>query len=149
MAIPQEMMGELEEAFFLFDYDKDKKITSKELGAVVRSVGLNPTEDELKQMTREVDSAGGKIDVQGLCKLLSSDNRVQKQRTTRQELAEAFSVFDKAGDGTISLQDFRLSLTTLAERLSDKEVDEITRAVDQDGEGQVRITDIVSMLIPA
>lgn len=48
---------ELEEAFFLFDYDKDKKISSKEVGAVIRSVGLNPTEVELKEMTKNVDSS--------------------------------------------------------------------------------------------
>jgi calmodulin len=47
----------LEEAFFLFDYDKDKKISSKEVGAVIRSVGLNPTEVELKEMIKNVDSS--------------------------------------------------------------------------------------------
>ena len=50
------MLSELGEAFFLFDYDKDKKITSKELGAVIRSVGLNPTQSELNEMIREVDT---------------------------------------------------------------------------------------------
>ena len=47
--------SELEEAFFFFAYDKDRKISSKEVGAVVRSVGLNPTEGQLKEMTAEVD----------------------------------------------------------------------------------------------
>ena len=45
----------MEEAFFFFAYDKDRKISSKEVGAVVRSVGLNPTEGQLKEMTAEVD----------------------------------------------------------------------------------------------
>ena len=49
---------ELSEAFFLFDYDKDKKITTKELGAVVRSVGLNPTQSELNEMIKEVEASG-------------------------------------------------------------------------------------------
>jgi calmodulin len=48
---------ELEEAFFLFDYDKDGKITSRELGAAVRSVGLNPTEGELKEMVNDVNAS--------------------------------------------------------------------------------------------
>ena len=50
------MSAELEEAFFLFDYDKDGKITTREVGAAVRSVGLNPTEAELKEMINDVNS---------------------------------------------------------------------------------------------
>lgn len=51
------LVAELEEAFFLFDYDKDGKITSRELGAAVRSVGLNPTEGELKEMINDVNGS--------------------------------------------------------------------------------------------
>ena len=48
------VITELQEAFFLFDYDKDNKITTSELGAVIRSVGLNPTQKELNEMIKEV-----------------------------------------------------------------------------------------------
>ena len=34
---------------------------------------------------------------------------------------------------------FRLSLTTLGERLTDEELDQIVREVDQNGDGQVRV----------
>jgi len=47
---------ELEEAFFLFDYDKDGKITTREVGAAVRSVGLNPTETEMKEIINDVNA---------------------------------------------------------------------------------------------
>lgn len=57
----------MEEAFFLFDYDKDKKISSKEVGAVIRSVGLNPTEVELKEMTKNVDSSKTNLIVNSKC----------------------------------------------------------------------------------
>ena len=43
-------IAELEEALFLFDYDKDGQITTKEVGAAVRSVGLNTTQTELKNI---------------------------------------------------------------------------------------------------
>ena len=46
---------ELEEAFFFFAYEKDRKIGRNEVGAVVRSVGLNPTEAQLKEMVAQVD----------------------------------------------------------------------------------------------
>ena len=47
--------SELEEAFFFFAYDKDRRIAAKEVATVVRSVGLNPTKQHLKEMMNDVD----------------------------------------------------------------------------------------------
>ena len=49
---------EFKEAFSLFDKDGDGTITPKELGTVMRSLGQNPTEGELKDMINEVDTDG-------------------------------------------------------------------------------------------
>ena len=49
---------ELQEAFSLFDKDGGGSISYSELGAVMRSLGQNPTEDELKEMIAEVDEDG-------------------------------------------------------------------------------------------
>ena len=53
------MFEEYKEAFSLFDQDGDGAITQDELGTVMRSLGLNPTDCELKDMIREVDADGG------------------------------------------------------------------------------------------
>jgi len=45
-------------AFQLFDRNKDGCISCKELGVVMRSLGQNPTDDELKDMINEVDADG-------------------------------------------------------------------------------------------
>ena len=50
--------SEFKEAFSLFDKDGDGTITTKELGTVMRSLGQNPTEAELKDMINEVDADG-------------------------------------------------------------------------------------------
>ena len=49
---------EFKEAFSLFDKDGDGTITTKELGTVMRSLGQNPTEAELRDMINEVDADG-------------------------------------------------------------------------------------------
>ena len=43
----------------LFDYDKDGRITTQDLGPVIRAVGLKPTESELKAIKRIVDENHG------------------------------------------------------------------------------------------
>lgn len=42
----------------MFDKDGDGRITAKELGTVLKSLGQNPTETELRDMINEVDSDG-------------------------------------------------------------------------------------------
>ena len=49
---------EIKEAFQLFDKDGSGFISSKELGMVMRSLGQNPTEQELMEMINEVDVDG-------------------------------------------------------------------------------------------
>ena len=145
MALPQKMVQELGDAFFLFDYDNDGKITTREVGAAVRSVGLNPTETELKEMINDVNGIGGLVDMQTLCQIIPQ--RMKSLTTNAQELKEAFMVFDRQGTGEISVHDMKLSLTTMGERLTDEELDELVREVDQNGEGLVRIDDVVRVLM--
>ena len=54
-------LPELKEAFSLFDKDGDGTISSKELGTVMRSLGQNPTEEQLLDMINEVDADGEQL----------------------------------------------------------------------------------------
>ena len=49
---------EFREAFGLFDKNGDGTISSNELGTIMRSLGQNPTENELQDMINEVDVDG-------------------------------------------------------------------------------------------
>lgn len=42
----------------MFDRDNDGRITARELGTVLRSLGQNPTEQEIRDMINEVDFDG-------------------------------------------------------------------------------------------
>jgi len=51
-------LSEIREAFQVFDKDGSGFISSRELGMVMRSLGQNPTEQELMAMINEVDIDG-------------------------------------------------------------------------------------------
>lgn len=55
-------------------------ITTKELGTVMRSLGQNPTEAELKEMIREVDADGnGTIDFPEFLSLMARKMKVGRR----------------------------------------------------------------------
>ncbi len=49
---------EFRQAFLLYDKDSDGAINPKVLGNVMRTLGQNPTEDELKGLINEFDCEG-------------------------------------------------------------------------------------------
>ena len=51
---------EYKDAFSLFDRDKNGIITTRELCAIMRALGFNPTEEELQTMINNVDYDGEK-----------------------------------------------------------------------------------------
>lgn len=70
--LSEEQIIEFAEAFKLFDKDLDGKITSNELGIVMRSLGQRPTEQELKNMVTIVDQDGnGTIEFNEFLNLMS------------------------------------------------------------------------------
>ena len=50
------LFAEFKQSFHMFDQNGDGKITLSELGNVMRTLGQNPSESDLKQMIRELDS---------------------------------------------------------------------------------------------
>jgi len=73
--------------------------------------------------------------------------RVKDLKTTPEELRGAFQVFDKQGNGMVSTQDMKMSLTTIGEKLKDEELEDFIRECDHDGEGMVRIDDMIKALL--
>ena len=60
-----------------------------------------------------------------------------KEGDAEEEIKEAFRLFDKDGNGFISAAELRHVMTSIGEKLTDEEVDEMLREADMDGEGMV------------
>uniref|UniRef100_A0A8C4SIW1 EF-hand domain-containing protein n=1 Tax=Erpetoichthys calabaricus TaxID=27687 RepID=A0A8C4SIW1_ERPCA len=70
-----------------------------------------------------------------------------KDTDTEEEMHEAFNVFDKDGNGSISAAELQQVITNLGEKLTDEEIDAMIREADVDGDGQVNYEDFVQMMI--
>ncbi|EDV94923.1 calmodulin-related protein 97A [Drosophila grimshawi] len=142
--ISEEQIAEYREAFMLFDKNQSGRISTRELGNLMRSLGENPTEVELRDMINEVDTSGdGEIDFQEFCQLMS---RQSHENDTEEELREAFKIFDKDEDGFISPAELRFVMINIGEKLTDEEIDDMIREADFDGDGKIDYEEFVYMI---
>merc|ERR1712071_311631 len=126
---------ELREAFTMFDKNGDGCISGKEIGKVMQSLGQNPTNAEIKDMINDIDTDGnGVIDFPEFVTLMEAR---MKQVDTCDEIREAFRIFDRDGNGFISAEELKSLMTSLGEKLTEKEVNEMIREADVDGDGRV------------
>ncbi|KAF7535048.1 hypothetical protein G7054_g5680 [Neopestalotiopsis clavispora] len=121
------------------------QITTKELGTVMRSLGQNPSESELQDMINEVDADNnGTIDFPEFLTMMA---RKMKDTDSEEEIREAFKVFDRDNNGFISAAELRHVMTSIGEKLTDDEVDEMIREADQDGDGRIDYNEFVQLMM--
>ena len=63
-----------------------------------------------------------------------------------EQLKEAFRVFDVEGNGYIGAAELRRLLTTLGDKLTQEEIDELYKEGDIDNDGQVNYEDLVLIM---
>ena len=84
------VIAEFKDAFSLFDKDNSGTITTEELGDVMRSLGQNPSEEDLQKMIDDVDQDGdGTIDFPEFLTMLV---RSMGDTDSHEEVMEAFRV---------------------------------------------------------
>ena len=132
-------------AFALFDKDGSGAINADELGTVMRSLGETPTDAEVIKMVQEVDESGdGEIDFDEFCGMM---RKKMKESNEEEELKAAFRCFDKDGSGTIEQAELRAIMTTLGQKMTDAEVDEMWKEADNDGSGTIEYREFVDILM--
>lgn len=139
----EEQLSDFRDAFTLFDDRGDDKIHKQHLGEVVRALGLNPTEADIKKCMK--DLASERISFEQFLPIYE-DLSKKKDDSTEEDFIEGLRVFDKDGSGMINSAELRHLLTTLGERLSDDEVEQLLAGLE-DKHGNVNYEEFVRMLL--
>ncbi|CAG2241645.1 uncharacterized protein [Mytilus edulis] len=121
----EEHIAEIREIFSLFDKDCDGCISTSELGPVLRSVGLNPTDEEISELVHHYDkNQDMKVE---FAELLMEVAKKQKENApeTDDYLLEAFRTFDIERSGKISISTLKEAMINHGERLREEEINEM------------------------
>ncbi len=143
--LTHEQIIEFREAFQAFDKDGNGSITTKELGTVMRSLGQNLSETEIKEVIDEVDEdKNGTIDFQEFLSLIT---RRMKIIDKEDELIDAFNILDMDGTGKISKYELRYIILSTKNGFNGNDIEELLKLADIDEDGNIDLHDFLKILM--
>lgn len=142
--LSEDQIIETQETFNLFDQRGDGKIAAHQLGDVLRALGQNPTESEIKKCGYGT-TPDARVSFEVFLPILQT---VSKNRTIPPlaDFIEGFRVFDKEQNNFIASAELRHILTSLGEKLSDEEVDQLFQGIE-DAHGNINYEDFIKMVM--
>ncbi|KAH9369721.1 hypothetical protein HPB48_007688 [Haemaphysalis longicornis] len=140
--LSEEQISEFREAFTLYDKEGSGSIRASDLGTVMRSLGYNPTEAQVKEIVGS--ESRDNIDFPEFLTLMAKEEF--RLGDVDEQIRDAFKVFDRNGDGYVSCAELRHVMTTMGEKLTHEEVDEMIREADKDGDGRINYDEFVAMV---
>lgn len=139
-----EQVEQYRAAFSRCDTDEDGKINVQELGEVMKALGQNLSEADLKKIIASVDTDGdGTISFQEFLAVVA---KKMKNGPTEEELRMVFRAFDLNGDGHISVEELKQAMVQVGEQLSQEELDTMIHEADVDKDGKVNYEEFVRIL---
>lgn len=140
----EETIAEYKATFDMFDKDKDGRITPQELAEMIKNLGHKVNEVEVIEMIQEVDLDGnGSVDFKEFLGLMV---RKMKDIEIDDELLETFKVFDKDGNGYITVDELRNVILTIGDDVSTEEVEEMIKIADRDLDGKISFEDFMKLM---
>mmetsp|Transcript_6454 Transcript_6454/g.15846 ORF Transcript_6454/g.15846 Transcript_6454/m.15846 type:complete len:146 (+) Transcript_6454:859-1296(+) len=124
---------EINAAFDIFDADQDESITSNELEAALRSVGLQPSKEAIAAHKKLYEDSG-KIHKHDFATIVQRD---LPTADTPEAVAKLFGALS-AGD-VITRESLRSGMAKLGERMADKEIDEMFDDADPNCTGVISL----------
>ncbi|XP_006647478.1 probable calcium-binding protein CML17 [Oryza brachyantha] len=144
--------AELRRVFELFDRDGDGRITREELTESLERLGMPVAGEELAATIARVDANGdGCVDLGEFAELYASVMRVDWDGGGDAEEAsmrEAFDVFDRDGDGFITVDELRAVLSSLGVKQgwTLEDCGRMIGQVDRDDDGRVDFLEFKQMM---
>ena len=142
--IPEEVFAEYQDLFDSYDLNKNGKIERKEMKTILKKLGKEGTEEEIEQIWKSMNKieSDSTISFNDFIEFIKRFN-LSKNTMSTDDIINAFEIFDKNHDGTISINEFKHILMDLGQKFSEDEVNEIITEIDLDNNGKINYRDFV------
>ncbi|KAJ8555169.1 hypothetical protein K7X08_012665 [Anisodus acutangulus] len=148
--LDDEQLAELREIFRSFDRNDDGSLTQLELGALLRSLGLKPSADQLETLIQKADkNDNGLVEFSEFVSLVAPELLPAKSPYTEEQLKQLFKMFDRDGNGYITAAELAHSMAKLGHALSVEELTGMIREADTDGDGRISYQEFTQAITSA
>jgi len=143
----EDQILEFQECFYLFDTKGDAKIPMKMVGEVLRALGQNPTESEVKRLVQSTcqGKPEDRVTFEQFLPMLQTVSSRQITDTV-DDFVEGLRHFDKEGNGRISAVELRHLLVGLGEKMTEEEVEDLIHG-KEDAQGDINYEEFVRMVL--
>ncbi|ERL84227.1 hypothetical protein D910_01815 [Dendroctonus ponderosae] len=138
--LDKEQLLMLKSTFDAFDVDKKGFISVEMIGTIMDMLGTQLDSSELEDVIEEIDEDGnGEVSFEEFANLAARFLIEEEEDTDaiQTELKGAFRMYDREGNGFITIEVLREILQELDEKLTDDDLDSMIDEIDIDGSGTV------------
>ncbi|KAI5668226.1 hypothetical protein M9H77_18079 [Catharanthus roseus] len=139
--LSEEEIGGLGQLFKMIDTDNSGTITFEELKHGLKRVGSDLMESEIKALMKAADiDNSGTIEYGEFLAATLHLNKMERE----ENLLAAFTFFDKDGSGYITIDELQQACKDFG--LSDTQLDEMIKEIDQDNDGRIDYGEFATMM---
>ncbi|KAK2986133.1 hypothetical protein RJ640_024682 [Escallonia rubra] len=126
--------------------DSDGSLTHLELAALLRSLGIKPSGDQIHVLLAKMDANGnGVVEFDELVSAILPDMK-QEILMNHEQLTEVFRSFDRDGNGSITLAELAGAMAKMGQPLTYRELTEMVREADTDGDGVISFNEFATVM---
>lgn len=138
-------VSELRDLFFKFDTERTGMVAFEHVDEILRTAGRVVTDPEFKKRVKTTVPTELEKKVQ-FPEFVDLVQKCTRAFNAQKDLHDAFRVFDRDGHGFITTAELRHVVTTLGERMTEEEADELIREADANNEGHVDYEEFIKTI---
>lgn len=116
------------------------------MGTIVHALGVPLTQKQISLICQTQSQSSSSFDYSFLLQVLK-DNPKPGKEDARNQLKSAFHTFDKEMKGWIAINELRHIVTSLGEKLTEEEADEMIKLADPNNTGKCEYDKFIERLI--
>lgn len=116
------------------------------LGDMLRAVGQNPTLKEISELQASLGGEDATVDFAKYVKLINREGGFRKAGQP-EDYIKAFQIFDKDLTGYIGVGELKYILTSIGEKLTEDEVDELLKGIKVTDDNKIDYVEFVKSIL--
>ena len=143
--LSQEQKEQIKSVFLMFadNEQEDGNVPTSNLGTLVRALGKNPTESEIEEMIKEIESKSGDTFDLSTFKELMYD-RINDESNSLEKLSDAFRTLDQEEKGFIPCEQLKHVLTS--QGVTEDEITNLILDADINRDNKITYDEFMNMM---